>query len=267
MSGNKQNPPATGQQGQQGQTGQAGQQTPPATPPAAPKIDPVEEAAYKKLTTAPTLDPKAAAQQGEDFLKKYPTSVYAGRVDGLLAGAYMQLNDPAKAQAAGLKSIADNPNNVDALAVLAVVMSRSNMDASQPGAAQRLQDAEKYARTGIDQLTALQKPPEQTEADFNKLRDSKLAMCYSGLGLVEYSQNKSAEAALQFAEAVKRENPPEPVDQYLLGMALMDNKQYTGAVSAFQDCLKDPGPMQQRCSEGLKESKQKAATQPAPPKQ
>jgi tetratricopeptide (TPR) repeat protein len=261
MGANKQNPPATGQQGQ------TGQQAAPATPPAAPKIDPAEEAAFKKITTTPTLDPKTAAQNGEDFLKKYPTSIYVGRVDGLLAGAYMQLNDPAKAQAAGLKSLADNPNNVDALAVLAVVMSRSNMDTSQPGAAQRLQDAEKYARTGIDQLTALQKPADQTDADFNKLRDSKLAMCYSGLGLVEYSQNKAADAALQFSEAVKRENPPEPVDQYLLGMALMDNKQYAGAVTAFQDCLKDPGPMQQRCSEGLKDSKQKAAAQPTPPKQ
>src|SRR5579863_4934920 len=61
MGANKQNPPATGQQGQAGQ-----QQAAPATPPAAPKIDPAEEAAFKKLTTAPTLDPKSAALNGED---------------------------------------------------------------------------------------------------------------------------------------------------------------------------------------------------------
>lgn len=256
MGASKQNPPTTGQQGQAAA---------PATPPAAPKIDPEEEKGFKALTSVTTANPKEVAQKCEDFMKKYPDSRYATQIFALEASAYMQMNDSAKAQEYGRKSLEKYPYNVDALAVMSVVLSRS-YDASQPGAAQKLADAEKYARTGIDQLTSLQKPTDQVEADFNKMRDSKLAMCYSALGLVEYDQNKSTEAALQFSEAIKRENPPEPVDQYLLGMALMDTKQYAGAVTAFQDCLKDPGPMQKACENQLAVAKKNASTQLTPPK-
>ncbi len=252
----QQNPPPT--------TGQAGQQ---ATPPATPAIDPAEEAAFKKAIAVGATDPKAVAQQGEDFMKKYPNSRYATQIYALMASAYMQMNDPVNAMADGLKSLDKYADNVDALSVLAVVMSRQYNPGQQPDAQEKLQQAEKYARTGIDQLTALQKPTDQTDADFTKMRDAKLAMCYSGLGLVEYKENKSTDAALQFAEAVKREIPPDPVDQYLLGVALMDTKQYAGAVATFQDCLKDPLKMKDLCESGLKEAKQKLATQPTPPKQ
>ena len=53
----------------------------------------------------------------------------------------------------------------------------------------------------------------------------------------------------------------------LLGMALMDTKQYAGAVTAFQDCLKDPGAMQKACESQLGVAKKSASTQLTPPKQ
>lgn len=256
MGSNKQAPPTTGQQGTQT-----------APPAAAPAVDPKEEAAFKAwiVATNKSTDPKSVAQAGEDFIKKYPNYHSVDLVYGQLANAYKQLNDPDKAEADALRAIEKNPNSPDGLCVFSVVISR-RYNPGDPNATQKFADVEKYSRHGIDVLTTMTKPQDQADADFGKIRDAKLSLCYSGLGLVEYKEEKSADAAIQFAEAIKREDPPDSVDQYLLGMSLVDTKQYSGAVSAFQDCLKDPGQMQKACADQLADAKKKAGSQFTPPK-
>jgi tetratricopeptide (TPR) repeat protein len=259
-----------GQQQQQNPPPAQGQATPPATPPP---VDPVEEAAFKKLAKADNADATAVSNQASDFLKKYPTSKYAAQVYAQLAGAEMQLDHPDKALVAGKKSLdLSHDTNVDALSVMAVVMSR-RFDPQKPTAAADLAAIEAYARQGIQLLNGLVKPPEADEATFTKTKSQRLAMCYSGLGLALLDEGKNAEAAQNFAEATKLENPPEPVDLYLLGTALFESKQFAPAVTAFESCIKEAGAMQGmedlsgRCKSKLTESKKQAATQVTPPKQ
>ena len=274
---------AQGMGGQQGSSGMGGQQPPPqqtpptqgqATPPATPPpVDPAEEAAFKKLAKVDNADANAVSNQATTFLNKYPSSKYAAQVYAQLAGAYMQLDQADKALVAGMKSLELSHNtNVDALAVMAVVTSR-RFDPKKPTAAADLAATEGYGRQGIQLLTALVKPADADEATFTKTKNQRLAMCYSGLGLALLNEGKYAEAAQNFGEATKLENPPEPVDLYLLASALFDSKQFTQAVVAYNDCVKEAGQMQGMeniagmCRTGLTDARKQAASQVTPPKQ
>jgi tetratricopeptide (TPR) repeat protein len=256
-------PPPNQQSQTQGQQGQAK----PATPaPAAPTTSPAEEAAWKKLSTTTSTDASEVAKDGEDFLKKFNSdpakpSIYADKVYGQLAAAYMQLNEPDKMFAALRKALDINPDNIEALAIMSMAGSR-RIDPKAPNAPDKEKATEAMARRGIELLNALQKPDSMTDAVFTTSRDEQLAMCHSGLGRVDQLEGKPVEAAQEFAMAVKLETPPDAVDEFLLGVSLSDSKQFGAAVSAFTDCLKDPGPMKEMCTNALSEAKKAAASAP-----
>jgi tetratricopeptide (TPR) repeat protein len=173
----------------------------------------------------------------------------------------MQLGQEEKMFAAGEKALELVPDNVDVLPVMAMTTSR-RINTSEIDADQKLRITETYAREGIQILNALQKPADLPEADFDKARDEKLAMCHSGLGLVYYDRQKYMEASQEFEEAVKLEGEPDPVDQYLLGNSLIAAKQYSQAITALEACAKPGGPMEAGCKKALDNAKSKAAAQP-----
>jgi tetratricopeptide (TPR) repeat protein len=249
---------AQGQQQQQGQQGAQGQQSP---PPAAPAVDPAEEAAYKQVTSNTVTDPKAVVAAGEDFLKKYPNSRYVGFVYARLTSAYYTLGDADKMIADGNKALELIPDNVDVLAIMAVATSR-RIDPSQLDADQKMRATETYAKNGIMLMNQLQKPADANEEQWNHARDEKLAMCYSALGLVYLHRNSATEAVQALTEATKLENPPDPVDQYLLGVSLKATKDYANAITVLDACAKQDGPMQPRCKQELESVKKAAANVP-----
>jgi len=246
---------------QQNQQGQAQQK--PATP-ATPTVNPAEEAAWKKLAS-PSTDANAVVKEAEDFLKKYNTppakSVYADRVYGLLAHAYMQEGEDDKMFGALRAALDVNPDNVEALSLQAMARSR-RIKSSDPHAAEVEQGVTELAQHGIEVLNAIQKPEGLSDADFQRTKNEELAMCHSALGRVAQLQGKPSDAATEFQTAVSLETPPDAVDEYLLGMSLMDGKQYAGAVTALQGCLKDPGPMKDLCTDQLAAAKKAAASAP-----
>jgi tetratricopeptide (TPR) repeat protein len=249
------------QQGQQGQQGQAQPGQQPGQTAAPPPVDPAEEAAYKAFHDVKSSDAKQITTDGEAFLTKYPSSRYNGLVYSRLTTAYMQLGEEDKMFAAGEKALELVPDNVDVLPVMAMTTSR-RINTSQIDADQKLRITETYARQGIQILNALQKPADLPEADFDKARDEKLAMCHSGLGLVYYDRTKYMEASQEFEEAVKLEGEPDPVDQYLLGNSLMSAKQFTQAITVLEDCAKPGGQMEGPCKKVLDNAKKQAAAQP-----
>jgi hypothetical protein len=258
------------QQGQtgQGQTGQGqtppGQNTAPAQPaaqPAAPPVDPAEEAAYKDFSTLKGDDPGAMIKQGEAFITKYPNSHYLGTVYAQLTVAYMNAGDENKMNAAGDKALEITPNNVDVLPVMAMATSRrlNPGDADYPA---KLRKTQTFANQGIQSLNSLQKPAAMTDEQFAHARDEKLAMCHSALGLADLDQNKPVEATQEFTEALKLEATPDPVDQYLLGMTLMQQNQFAQAQTAFESCAKPGSAMSDRCKQQADTAKKQAAAKP-----
>lgn len=247
-----------GQQGQQGQ-GAQGTTTAPAQP-AAPPVDPKEEAAYKQFANIPGNDAKSLVNSGESFIQTYPNSRYNGVVYSRLTNAYMQIGDDKKMFEAGDKALAVIPDNVDVLPALAMAYSR-RIDAGAMDADQKLRKVETYANSGILLLNQLQKPAN-AGPEWDRSRDLKLAWCHSALGLADYDRQKYTESVQQFTEAIKLGgSDPDPVDQYLLGMAFVGNKDFTNAVPALDACSKDQqlGPT---CQKARDDAKKKASGQP-----
>ena len=229
----------SGQMGAAPNQQQPAQQGTPATA-AAPVLDPKEEDAYKKLSTMQTAKPEDLARSGEAFVKTYPKSNHLETVYSMLASAYMQLGDDNNLFKYGHLTLQANPNNVDGLAVMSVATARKIDPDNHPDAMAKEKQVEDWSGRCITSLQSLTKPEGVSDADFARSRDGKLAMCYSGLGQTVLFEGKVGEAVKDLTKATQLEgSSPDPVDLFLLGMALMNNKQYPEAVTAFQQCVKD----------------------------
>jgi tetratricopeptide (TPR) repeat protein len=214
------------------------QQATPAT--TAPALDPKEEDAYKKLSGLQTAKPEEVIRNGEAFTKAFPKSNHLETVYSILASAYMQVGDENNMFKYGRLTLQANPNNVDGLAVMSVATARKIDPDNHPAAAKMEKDVEDWSGRCITSLQNLTKPDGVPDADFARSRDGKLAMCYSGLGQTVLFEGKLDLAVKDLTKATQLEgSTPDPVDLYLLGMALMSNKQYPEAVTAFQQCVKD----------------------------
>jgi Tfp pilus assembly protein PilF len=229
---------------------------PTQTPP--PAVDPAEEAACKKAMSKST-DAKQVIADSNEYLKKYATGRCAGRVHSQLAMANLQQGDGDKAGAEAQKALAADPNDPNALPVMAIVSA--HQITGGPGSAPKIKQAEDYANQGINVLNALtNSSPDISEADFTTQRDAKLAMCHSALGLAYLFEQKGPLAVQHLTMATKLENPSEPMDMYLLAVAFDATNQFSQAVTEFEAaCPKLPTEMQQRCSGLLAEDRKKAS--------
>lgn len=226
------------------------QSMPPATPgtpapakQAPPKINKAEEDAYKALTHP--SGPAAQAQQGEDFIKKFPDSHYIPSVYGILTSAYFATGDIDKMFAAGNKALELNPDNVDVLSLLAMAIPR-RVRSTTPDAAQQMQKAEAYAHHAIELIPNLPKPPEMDDATFEKVKNDKLSLAHSGLGLIDTDHDKYDDARTELMLAVQLASNPDPVDYYLLGNADVKTSYLNGAVAAYDKCAAS-GPLMAQC--------------------
>jgi len=211
--------------------------------PAPPKVNKAEEDAYKGLTH-PT-GPAAQIQQGEDFITKFPDSHYIPSVYGILTSAYFGTGDVDKMFVAGNKALELNPDNVDVLSLLSMAIPR-RIRSTTPDAAQQMQKAEAYAHHAIELIPNLPKPPEMDDATFEKVKNDKLSLAHSGLGLIDTDHDKYDDARTELMLAVQLASNPDPVDYYLLGNADVKTSYLNGAVAAYDKCAAS-GPLMAQC--------------------
>ncbi len=259
-----------GQQNPQKPPAPSGQDPTPAKPPVAseaspPPVNAEEEAAYKTIFELKPAEFARQIQLGEEFLKKYPDSLYRESVYSRLAGAYLSAGEIDKMLAAGEKALELNKDDVDVLALMALVIPRRVNPAALDGN-QKLQRAETYAKRTIELLAALPKPPNLTDEDFAKVKNAKLSMCHSGLGFVYFHRQNYADSVTEFEQAAQLASPPDPVDLFLLGLVLNETKRFADAAAAFGRCSDLGGPMQERCKQGMEDARKRASARPAPPK-
>jgi tetratricopeptide (TPR) repeat protein len=209
------------------------------------KVDKKEEAAYKKVLEAQASDPAMQIQAGEDFISKYPMSRYVGGIYGMLTSAYFNSGNTDKMFATGAKALELDPNNVDVLSLLAMAIPR-RVKANTPDGAQQLQKAETYAHHAIDLIPTMPKPEALDDAAFEKAKNDKLALCHSGLGLLDIDHQKYGDARTELTQAVQLASTPDPVDYYLLGNANSQDGFLHGAVAAYEKCAAS-GPLTSQC--------------------
>ncbi len=211
---------------------------------APPKINKAEEDAYKALT-AHTNGPAAQIPLAEDFVKKYPDSVYLPSVYGILTSAYFGTGDTDKMFTAGAKALELNPDNVDVLSLLAMALPR-RIRSTTPDAAQQMAKAEEYAHHAIELIPNLPKPADVDDATFDKAKNEKLSMAHSGLGLIDIDHQKWDDARTELMQAVQLADPADPVDYYLLGNADVQASYLNGAIAAYDKCSVS-GPLAAQC--------------------
>ncbi len=222
------------------------QNTPPAKESGKPqKVNKAEEAAYKNVLAAQSGDPAMQIQVGEEFITKFPMSRYVPGVYGMLTTAYYTTGNTDKMFAAGAKSLELNPDNVDVLALLAMAIPR-RVKSNTPDGPQQLQKAETYAHHAIELIPALTKPETVDDATFEKAKNDKLALCHSGLGLLDIDNKKYDDARTELTQAVQLASAPDPVDYYLLGNADDQASFLNGAIAAYDKCAAT-GPLVAQC--------------------
>lgn len=259
-SGHSQPPPAQQPPAQQ----PPAQQPPAAAPVELPKPSPEEEAAYKAFFNLKTADGDQIIAQGEEFVKKYPASVYLGAVYSRLTTAYLTKQDIDKFYVVGQRALALNPDNVDVLSMMGWVLPH-NYNSNELDADQKLVRAEQYCKHAIELLNALQKPAGLTDEAFAVSKSAELSRSHSGLGLVNYRRGHYAEAAEEMQLATKLSPAPDPVDYFVLGVALQHLTKFSDAAAAYDKCAQISGQMQPRCKQNMEQAKKQAAAVPPEP--
>ncbi len=239
-------------QSDQSKQGEAGKGAAPT------KINKKEEEAYKALYAQRSAPSETQIQLGEDFLKKFPQTHYAGGVYAQLTTAYFRTGQNDKMIEAGNKALELNPDNVDVLALFAMALPR-RVNANAPDATQQYQKAEGYARHALELIPNLPKPLEVDDATFEKAKNEELSMCHSGLGLIHIRHQKYEDARNELTQAVQLASNPDPVDYYLLGNADVQTSYFNDAAAAYQKCA-ESGPLATQCKAGVELAKKDAAT-------
>lgn len=226
---------------------------------AAPKVSKKEEKAYKAIFEGRGSDVSKEIQLCEDFTKKFPQSPYLPSVYAQLTTAYMNLGQEQKMFEAGQKALELDPNNVDILSLMAMAMPR-RIKAGSPDAGAQRQKAEEYAKKAIELIPNLTKPKDIDDVTFEQAKKNKLAMAHSGLGLVEFQQQKYDDARNDLTQAVTLASNPDPVDYYLLGSADVQASYYNDAVTAFEKCAASSPALAPQCKARAAAAKHDAAT-------
>ncbi|HEV2715626.1 MAG TPA: hypothetical protein VGU64_10210 [Terriglobales bacterium] len=170
--------------------------------------DPAEYNAY--VGAVQQKDPAAQTSGLEAFLTQYPNSVVKEDALEALMGAYQKANNAAKMADTANRLLAANPDNVRALALLAVTER----------AAQKWTDAFQHATRGLQAVPKMQKPDGVSDPDFQKQKDQLTAALnsiagFSALQLKDYAN------AQKYLHASVEANPNNLEDVYPLALAYL----------------------------------------------
>jgi tetratricopeptide (TPR) repeat protein len=229
-----------------------------------PVVTKAENDAYKAIYNARNGDPMHLSELGEAFVAKFPMSYYDGPVYAMLTGTYMNTNQTDKMIDTGTKALALDPDNIDVLPILAWAIPR-RVNGNSPDNTQLLQKAQGYAHHGLDLLATLEKPKDMSDTDFTKSKNEKASMCHDGLGVVAVKTGKFDDAITELTQAMQLSEDPDPVDQYLLGVADASTSHFTDAIANFTKCAAN-GPMQAQCKSQIDDVKKKSQNSLEAPK-
>ncbi|MFI5087815.1 MAG: hypothetical protein ACHP7I_05425 [Terriglobales bacterium] len=189
--------------------------------PTGPTIkDPAEYNAY--VTALNQADAAAKAQALETFLQQYPNSVVkVGALESLMQ-TYQQLGNAQKLMDAANRLLQADPNNLRALALM-TYLSRQQVEAGGPNAAQSLQQAAQYAQQGMQANQTAPKPAELTAADWEKLK-SQTQVIFAGAAGMAALQQKDFPNAQKYLTIAVQGQPNDLRNVYPLALAYLQQK-------------------------------------------
>lgn len=230
----------------------------PEQPAQAPKVDPLEEAAYKAFYDAGAQDADKRIQLGQDFLQKYPSSHYLESVYAGLTSAYYAKQDWKNFYENADKALAIRPDDVDVLVMVGWVIPHI-ITPDDPDASTKLDKAERYEKQAIVAMASLTKPPAMTDEQFALTKTEKLAEAHSALGLIYFRRQQYEDSVKELQQATQGAANPDPTDLFVLGYSFQSLNRYSEAVDAYNRCSQVPGALQDRCKQSAAAAKKLAA--------
>jgi len=208
--------------------------------------DPKQDAAYKAFHSA--NEPAKKIQLGQEFINKYPTSLYTQAVYEELAQTYYAKQDLADFYTYADKGISLYPDDVTLLAmsgwVIPSAYSGNDLDADK-----KLDKAETYEKHALLVIVGMQKPTSMTDQQFSEYKTAEQAVAHSGLGLVYFRRGDYENSAKEIQAAVATGAPTDPTDYYVLGADLEGLERYKDAADAFKHCADMAGSLQDACKQ------------------
>lgn len=174
--------------------------------------DPAEYNAY--VGAVQQQDPQAKISGIEAFLTQYPNSVMKEDALELLMTAYQQAGNAAKMMDTGQKVLQANPNNLRALAVLAIA-KRTTAKSLQD-----LAEAAQYGEKGLQVLPNAPKPEGLSDADFQKFK-AQASVIFNGAVGASAFQNKDYAKAQQYLKPAVEGDPKDPNNVYFLAASYL----------------------------------------------
>ena len=185
---------------------------------------------------------------GNDFLKKYPKSVLAERVDAGLVNVYRAQQDWKDCYQSANAALALQPDDVDVLTTVGWtiphIYSPDDADADQ-----ELNTAETYAKRAIEVLAKLPKPPGLTDEQFAAAKTKRTFQAHSALGLVYFRREDYEHSASELEQSTKGNPIQDPTDLFVLGVDLRNLNRHSEAAAAFRGCSQIAGVLQNQCKQ------------------
>lgn len=225
-----QTPPTTGQTvSGQGTTAPGTPGAPAAKRPPQAKTQP-EFDAYKVAAAA--TDAAALEKAADDFATKFPDSELRLLLYKTDMHLYQNANNAEKTEAMGRKVLGLDPDDPDALTVVAEVIAERTRD-SDIDKDQRYADGLKMAEHALSTVdTDVAVPPNTPQEKVDAFKAGMRAQAYSTMGTIEYNKNNFPAAQEDFQKAIDA-FPSQPYAPDVLRLALALDKQ-----SKYEEALK-----------------------------
>jgi tetratricopeptide (TPR) repeat protein len=205
-----------------------------------------EATAYQKFSKQ--QEPAKKIQLGNEFLKRYPKSVLAERVDAGLVDVYRAQQDWKDCYQSANAALALQPDDVDVLTTVGWTIPHL-YNPSDPDADQELNTAETYAKHAIEVLARLPKPAGLTEEQFAAAKTKRTFQAHSALGLVYFRREDYEHSASELEQSTKGNPIQDPTDLFVLGVDLQNLNRHSEAAAAFRGCSQIAGVLQDQCKQ------------------
>ena len=179
--------------------------------------DPAEYNAY--VGAINQKDAAAKISGLEAFLTQYPNSVMKNQALSVLMVTYQQSNNIQKTLDTATKLVQADPNNEQALALLAY-FDRMKAFGGDPNGKQLNADAKKYAQEGLDAMPKFTKPEGTSEADFQKTKDQMTNIFNAAIGFASLG-DKDYPTAIKYLKPAADANPTDLSVVYPLALAYL----------------------------------------------
>jgi tetratricopeptide (TPR) repeat protein len=212
-------------------------------------------AAYQAFSKA--QEPSQKIKLGNNFLKKYPKSPLAERVDAGLMNSYRAQQDWKNTYFFADSALALEPDDVDVLTTVAWtiphVYSPDDTDADQ-----KLDKAETYAKHALEVLAKIPKPADVNDSQFAAAKAKRAFQAHSALGLVYFRREDYDHSTKELELATKGNPIADQTDLFVLGADLQNLKHYSEAADAYHGCSQITGALQNQCKQNADFAKAQA---------